>query len=268
VAIRISTRGAGQLKCSGELVNYRGLNFDRRSGVVAILTSICLVMVGCCGIARAEEGAGRVTTIVVFGDSQAQGIAGGLQHDLIGDRRFKILNRTHAGAALVHGETDWMSPIRNFLAQEKADIAVVMFGANDRLDIKDADSGKYVHFKSEAWRNEYVRRTDMILAALADSGLKVVWCGNPIARSDTYSTDMNYINQVFAERAERLGARFLPLWEATADEAGKYVAYGKDHSGVTRRLRADDGIHFTSAGYELIAYKIIDLFPLTAADGQ
>ena len=41
------------------------------------------------------------------------------------------------------------------------------------------------------------------------------------------------------------------------DEDGAYTAYRKDRDGVTERLRADDGLHFTAAGYELIAQKII-----------
>ncbi len=169
---------------------------------------------------------------------------------------------------MVHGETEWILPIRKFLSQEKADIAVVMFGANDRLDIKQGDAGKYLRFRSDPWRDEYVKRTDTILSELVERGLKVIWCGNPIARSDTYSSDMSYINEIFAERADRLAVRFLPLWEVIADEGGKYVAYGKDLDGVTRRLRTDDGIHFTTAGYELIADKIISLFPATASDGK
>ena len=38
---------------------------------------------------------------------------------------------------------------------------------------------------------------------------------------------------------------------------GNYTAYGKDRVGVTQRLRGVDGIHFTAAGYELIAEKIV-----------
>ena len=237
------------------------------SEIAAILAAICLVVVGLCGAVCAEEASDRLT-IVVFGDSQAQGIAGGLQRVLIDDRRFRVLNRTHPGAAMVHGEAEWISPIQKFLAQEKADVAIVMFGANDRLDIREADSGSYLRFKSDAWRSEYARRTDTILTSLGTAGLKVIWCGNPIARSDTYSSDMSYINQIFAERAERFGAQFLALWEVTADGDGKYSAFGKDTDGVTRRLRADDGIHFTAAGYKLIADRIIGLFPTTAPDGK
>jgi uncharacterized protein len=234
------------------------------AAIVAVF-SVLLVRVGPGAGAREAP---EHLTIVVFGDSQGRGVAEGLQRVLIDDSRFKVLNRTHPGAAFVHAEVEWIAPIRKFVAQEKADIAIVMFGANDRLEMRDGDSRTYLHFKSAAWRDEYARRTDMILKTLIEGGLRVIWCGNPIARSETYSSDMTYINQIFAERAEAFGAQFLPLWEIAAGDGGKYVAYGKDLAGVTRRLRADDGIHFTAAGYELIADRIADLFPVTPSDEQ
>ena len=92
--------------------------------------------------------------------------------------------------------------------------------------------------------------------------------GNPIARSATYSADMSYINEIYAEEAARFGAQFVPLWTAIADDQGRYAAYGKDRGGATQRLRTDDGIHFTAAGYELIAEKIVGLFSATAANAR
>jgi uncharacterized protein len=230
-----------------------------------IVKSVCLALSATLGQASAGEASERLT-IVVFGDSQGRGVAEGLQRVLIDDTRFKVLNRTHPGAAFVHGEAEWITPIRKFQSLEKADIAIVMFGANDRLDMREGDAATYLHFKTAEWRDEYARRTDLVLKTLVDGGLKVIWCGNPIARSETYSSDMSYINQIFAERAELFSAQFLPLWEIAAGEDGKYTAFGKDLGGVTRRLRADDGIHFTSAGYELIAEKIAGRFFARAAD--
>jgi hypothetical protein len=247
-------------------VQHRGRGRTLRRSAPA-LVYFCLLALAW-SAALAQDMSPAKPRIVVYGDSQAQGIAGGMNRVLLESPRFKILNRTHPGASLVHGEEEWLGPIRKFAATEKADIAVVMFGANDRLDITNAESAKYLHFKSEAWRAEYVRRADMIMAQLADTGMKVIWCGNPIARSDVYSSDMSYINQIFAERAAHFGFQFLPLWEMTADESGKYTAFGKDLDGVTKRLRADDGIHFTSVGYQLVAEKIIDLIPANAADGK
>ena len=216
-------------------------------------------------VAAARGGApAGAEQIVVFGDSQAQGLALGLQRVLVEDRRYRVVNRTHPGAALVHGESEWLGPVERFAQREKADIAVVMFGANDRLDMR-GERGAYIHFRSEGWREEYAARIDRILALLGQAGLRVVWCGNPIARSPTYSADMNYINEIYAAETLRFGAEFVPIWTMVADADGRYAAFGKDRDGTTQRLRTDDGIHFTAAGYQLIAEEIIARLAAKAA---
>jgi hypothetical protein len=218
-----------------------------------------------CATANAQDPEARAT-IVVFGDSQAQGLAGGLARILIEDQRYRVLNRTHPGAALVHGENEWLQPVQRFVTREKADIAIVMFGANDRLDMRE--DGAYLHFRTDEWRAAYAARASKILTLLKGAGLRVIWCGNPIARSSIYSADMSYINELYAEETARFGAQFVPLWTAIADEEGHYAAYGKDRFGTTQRLRGDDGIHFTAAGYELIAEKLVELLSTAAANAH
>jgi uncharacterized protein len=234
-----------------------------RLGVARLaLGWLVLCWVFAAGVGAAAEPAPEPVpqaTIVVFGDSQAAGLARGLQRVLIEDSRYRILNRTHAGAALVHAESEWLAPIQRFVEREKADIAIVMFGANDRLDFRER--GAYLRFRSDEWRDAYAERTRRVLQPLTAAGLKVIWCGNPIARSDTYSNDMSYINDIYVDETVRFGAKFVPLWSAFADAQGRYSAYGKDHDGVTQRLRADDGIHFTGIGYELIAEKLLEMLP-------
>ncbi len=241
-------RGYGRLCGAGHLI-------VRAAAVVLFLDAASAA-------ALADEPAGP-TTIVVFGDSQAQGLAVGLQRVLIEDPRHRVLNRTHPGAALVHDESEWLMPVARFTSREKADVAVVMFGANDRLDMRD-NHGAYLHFRTDAWRAAYAARADQILALLAKAGLRVIWCGNPIARSPTYSDDMSYINDIYAEEVPRFGGKFVPTWTMIADEQGRFAAYGKDRDGTTERLRTDDGIHFTAAGYELIADKIAGLLSTSA----
>jgi len=237
--------------------------FNGGGRLVLVWRALWLALLVPCTAAAADD-AGR-TTIAVFGDSQAQGIAGGLQRVTIEDSRFRIVNHTHPGAALVHGENEWFGPIRAFVGHEKADVAVVMFGANDRLDIPAGDGGGYVRFRSDAWRDVYGKRVGKVMSALTDAGLKVIWCGNPIARSDTYSNDMSYINEIFAEQAAQYGVQFFPLWGVIVDDQGRYAAHGKDRDGVTRRMRADDGIHFTAPGYEVIADRLIGALPVADA---
>lgn len=231
----------------------------RLAGAALILAMVCVT-----GSARADDDP-TMRRVVVFGDSQAQGIAGGLQRVLIDDPRYKVINRTHPGAALVHSDSEWLVPIENFIDKGKADIAVVMFGANDRLDLRD-DDGKYVHFRTDEWHAVYAKRVDRILTALVGGGLKIIWCGNPIARSPQYSADMSYINDIVAGEVAHYGGEFLPLWTVVSDNQGQFIAYGPDRGGVTERLRNDDGIHFTAAGYELIAERIISMLPSLQAN--
>lgn len=221
-----------------------------------------------CGVGAAyADDDPTVRRVVVFGDSQAQGVAGGLQRVLLDDPRYKVLNHSHPGAALVHSENEWLVPIETFVDKEKAQVAVIMFGANDRLDLRDED-GRYVHFRTDEWRAAYTKRVDRILTALAGAHLRVVWCGNPIARSPIYSADMSYINDIYAGEVSHFGGEFLPLWTVIANGQGQFTAYGPDRSGVTERLRNDDGIHFTAAGYELIAERVISVLPSLQANGR
>ena len=239
----------------------------RGSGCKIVRSVVVILFLGLFGVPARGDELVRPTTIAVFGDSQAQGLAGGLQRVLIEDPRYRVLNRTHPGAALVHGGSEWLAPAEHFASHEKADIAVVMFGANDRLDMHD-EHGAYLHFRTDDWREAYAARADKILSLLANAGLRVLWCGNPIARSTTYSADMSYINDIDAEETVRFGAQFVPLWTIIADPQGGFAAYGKDRDGTTQRLRADDGIHFTAAGYELIAEKIVGLFSAAASNAR
>ncbi|MGD9617033.1 MAG: DUF459 domain-containing protein [Alphaproteobacteria bacterium] len=226
----------------------------------AVCAGLLVVLFGfSCPPAHAQtqaQGGRSQPTIVVFGDSQAAGLARGLQRILAEDPRFRVLNRTHAGASLTHDENEWLGPVAQFAGREQADIAVVMFGANDRLDMREGRNT--LRFRSEAWRAAYTARIERILDRLAAARLRVLWLGNPIARSERYSEDMSYINKVYEAAITRYGFQFMPLWTIIADEDGNYTAYGKDRSGVTQRLRGTDGIHFTAAGYELIAEKIVD----------
>jgi hypothetical protein len=53
------------------------------------------------------------------------------------------------------------------------------------------------------------------------------------------------------------GVVFVPTHEVTADESGQYAAYLADETGRSRLMRANDGVHFTSRGYELLAGQLL-----------
>lgn len=196
-------------------------------------------------------------TIVVFGDSQAQGVAVALKRLFLRDRATRILDKTVPGTALSQAlQYDWVGSIQQFLDEDHADIAVVMFGGNDRLAVRLEAGGRAIAYKTEAWSEMYRHRLGDVLASLGTAKLPVVWLGQPVARAADYSADMAYLNDLFQQKVQEAGGDFLPLWTVIADDEGNYTAYGKALDGETKRLRLDDGVHCTPAGYDIIAAKV------------
>ena len=61
---------------------------------------------------------------------------------------------------------------------------------------------------------------------------------------------------MFREKAFINGAKFIDTWNGFTDEAGRFSAYGPDMTGQVKRLRADDGVHFTMRCYLNLAHFV------------
>jgi hypothetical protein len=205
----------------------------------------------------AADAPGPVRTIVVFGDSQAQGVAAALRRFYGHDHGFHVVDKSVAGTSLSQKlQYDWVDTIGHWLDGGHADVAVVMFGGNDRLPVRTEDGGKPLAYRSDAWEQMYTERLNGVLGLLNDAKLPVVWLGQPVAREANYAADMAYLNGLYEVTVPMAGGDFLNLWNVIADPSGNYMAYGKALDGETRRLRLDDGIHFTPAGYDIIVAKV------------
>jgi hypothetical protein len=199
--------------------------------------------------ARAEA---TVHQFVVLGDSQGQGIAGALQRAALRDRSYKVIDKTVPGTGICQkSQADWQADIDQATDGRHPDVAIVMLGTNDRLALRN-EAGKALPFKSEGWRRLYGDRLGQILKSLAAAKVPVIWLGLPIVRDADYAGDLQVLNGLYEQAAGDAHAEYLPLWDAVVDEKGEYAAYGPGLDGQTKRMRQDDGIHFTPAGYDLI----------------
>ncbi len=204
---------------------------------------------------RAAAQAVPAIRIAVLGDSQAGGIAGALVRRLQGNRRFRVLDKSRISSGLAVLSTfDWPQAVRSIAATERPDVAVVMFGANDRPPVRlgnPADAARTLSFSAT-----YGGRVRDVIHNLHAANVQVIWLGHPIVRDAQFATDMEFLNHLYQEGAAQEGAQFVPLWDLLA-ENGAYAAYGKGSDGQTRRLRADDGVHMTNAGYDLAVDRLL-----------
>jgi uncharacterized protein len=98
---------------------------------------------------------------------------------------------------------------------------------------------------------------------LKKSCAAVVWVGHPIVRDPVFAEDMAFLNNLYETESVADGAQWIPTWQMFADKDGQYSAFGKALDGHSERLRADDGVHLTPAGYDVLASALL---PLLRAD--
>jgi hypothetical protein len=191
--------------------------------------------------------------VLVVGDSLADGVWSGLYRAFQEDGNMEVVNKSKPSSGFVRADSyDWTKEIDDILKEGTYQIVVVMFGANDNQAIK---SGKeYIKPGTDAWDELYGQRVEAFVKKLRAKGLAVYWTGLPIMRSPDDSDDAEELNDIYREKSFINGAKFIDTWSGFTDESGRYSAVGPDMSGQIRRLRDDDGVHFTPRGYLKLAH--------------
>jgi uncharacterized protein len=193
--------------------------------------------------------------ILVIGDSLGDGLWQGLYRAFEEDKNLEFINRSKASGGLVRTDSNnWDSQLADIMKNDTFQIAVVMFGANDDQAIR---SGKdWLKVGSEPWRQAYGERAEAIIKKLRAANIAVYWVGLPVMRSPDQSADAEMMNEVFREKAFINSAKYIDTWNGFTDESGRFSAYGPDMSGQVKRLRADDGVHFTERGSVKLAHFV------------
>jgi hypothetical protein len=193
--------------------------------------------------------------VLVVGDSLGDGVWSGLYRAFEEDATLEFIQHAKASTGFTRPDSyDWNAKIADLLKEDTFQIAVVMFGDNDAQAIK---SGKdWLKVGSEGWREVYGQRVEAFIKKLRAANIAVYWVGLPIMRSPGQNADAEALNDVYREKAFINGAKFIETWNGFTDEAGRYSAYGPDMTGQVKRLRADDGVHFTMRGYLKLAHYV------------
>jgi hypothetical protein len=236
-------------------------HYGRRDAVASLAFALLAVMLLAPGLAssafaqRAEFQRSYIDPfphgdryrIVVFGDSLADGLWQGLYRAFEEDKNIEVVNNSKPSSGFARPDRyDWVAALDDLLKDQTYQIAVVMFGDNEMQTMK---SGKdVIKPGTDAWDDLYGKRVEQFVKKLRGKGIAVYWVGLPIMRSPDDSDDAEDINQIFREKTFINGAKFIDTWSGFTDESGRYSAVGPDMAGQVRRLRADDGVHFTERG--------------------
>lgn len=194
--------------------------------------------------------------IAVIGDSLAQDLWNGLHRLYRSNEKIEFIKFTQVSTGLVRDDVyDWSTALKSFVDEHQLDIAIVLMGGNDRQPIRA--NGRRLKRHTDAWAKEYGRRVAGLIKILKPETKAVYWLSLPIVRSGRMARDYRRFNKIYRAQAEAQEVKFINTWTLFDDENGAYTSFGADVKGVNRRLRKDDGMHFTVAGKLRFAYEII-----------
>lgn len=198
---------------------------------------------------------GDLYKLYVFGDTLGDGISSGLEKALYADGRIEVTRKSGYGLGFSRRKSsDLKAVVDKTLKTDSIHIVVLMLGINERQSI--TVKGKRYPIGTPKWRAAYGKRIDAFLDRLKKARIAVYWVGLPIMRSPKVNKKMQALNDIYRERAFLKGVKFVDTWNRFVDDFGRYSAYGPDVAGQVRRLRAEDGVHFTASGYAKLAHFV------------
>jgi hypothetical protein len=196
--------------------------------------------------------------IGIFGDSLGDGVWSGLYSLLRKQPDDKLFRYSKVGSGLTRPDYPaWIAELPKSLEVDRITIAVVMVGANDLQSVRDENRKGFL-FGTPGWKQVYQARIQKMLDAFAARDIRVVWLGLPIMRKDESNQGSQVLNEVFAAAIKGKNATFVPLIDDFKDADGAFATHLPDSAGKPRQVRIEDGVHFTHAGYEMIAAKVIN----------
>lgn len=234
--------------------------------------------------------------ILVLGDAMADWLAYGLEQILNEQPDLGVTRKINTDSGLLKyrakkGEPEnWIAAAKQIIAAEKADAVVVMLGLNDRIAIResapavpapkgsgeanklkasaeepDADGEAAMpdlakkgtgEFRDERWVSQYTKAIRQMTLALREREIPVIWVGLPAMQGQQSTSDMLFLNALFRDGAAKSGVTYVDVWDGFADDAGRFVQFGPDFEGQTRRLRSPDGVFFTKPGARKLAHYV------------
>jgi uncharacterized protein len=148
---------------------------------------------------------------------------------------------------------DWPNKGDEDMSTYDPEVAVFIIGANDAKNLpKSAD-------EDPRWRERYSAAVEEMLNVLIGNGRAVYWIGAPIMSDAAFSERVRNVNSVYEEVAARHPeVTYVDAFTVFSAPDGKYAPSLPTGDGKVVRVRAQDGIHFTPAGGDLLASAVFE----------
>lgn len=197
--------------------------------------------------------------VLLTGDSMMEGVAPRVLHILKSDHDTSGLNLSKRSTGLAYpGFFNWPVTTANTLAADPDIGLLVMFlGPNDPWDMPVGRGHPYLKFRSAPWEKEYRHRIEQILALSQQYRIPVIWLLPPNMRKQALNQSMAWLDTLYASEVTAAGGITINV-NTLFGYQGDVFSPTTLLNGKRVHIRANDGIHYSPSGENLIAKAIVE----------
>lgn len=205
--------------------------------------------------------------LAVFGDIMASDLAAALTRYYTNDPNIVVINQGVDQSGFTRPDFfDWDKTAADQVQKNSFDIAVMYIGTNDRLSIKQ-DGNTYKVLTSN-WSDIYKSRVAQFVQTLRAANKPIVWVGLPAVASASFSAILSQISAIQQLAVFSGGGEYVDIYDRFVDDSGAYTPSGPDLNGNQVTMRRSDGIRFTSAGADKLAFYVTQSLKLFYRGGS
>lgn len=206
--------------------------------------------------------------VLLIGDSMQQGVGRHIRSWLQTEYKIEAINLAKQSTGFVNPKNlDWNETVRSELARNSYRLMIVLIGANDTYGLTDSNTGKIYKYGSEGWKAHYAQRVMSVLYEARSHGLDVIWILGPAMKSSTANDKIKIANQIYTDAVQQYGGILVSADKALGYPQGEFGAT-QSIDGKAKKIRANDGTHFTIAGEQLIAHAVRDHIKVQSPQSQ
>jgi hypothetical protein len=196
--------------------------------------------------------------IAFVGDSMADGLWGAMFRRLGKDKclagKIKLIRRARNGSGLTRlDQFNWIDEVAALAAAPDPDLFVGSFGINDRQSIVDASKVR-TEYGGPDFDSRYQGLVENVVESAIAHGSSMLVMGQPVMLDPAANTDAMAKNRLFIAAVAHVGsprAAYVAPWESHPG-VDQYEPFLPNANNAMVQVRAPDGIHFTTAGYDMV----------------
>ena len=208
--------------------------------------------------AAASSDAGAALHIAFVGDSMADGLWGALFRRLGKDKclgeKLKLIRKAKNGTGLTRLDRfNWIDEVATLRDESNPEVFVGSFGINDRQPIVGPDKSR-TDFGGPAFDARYQGNVEALVRGAIASGGSVVIVGLPVMLDAEANSDAAIKNKLFAAGVKAVASPLATYAEPWSSQSppDEYKPFLPNAKNAMVQVRASDGIHFTTAGYDMV----------------